>query len=66
MKKFFKFGCGSIIALFVLLLVIGALIGDDTQIFSTEKEPVSTTTQDGSKEPVTEENKKIGMEKKLL
>lgn len=60
MKKFFKFGCGSIIALFVLLLVIGALIGDDTQN-STEKEPVSTTTQDGSKEPVTEENKKIGI-----
>ncbi|MDI2588042.1 DUF4352 domain-containing protein [Psychrobacillus sp. NEAU-3TGS] len=31
MKKFFKIGCLGIIVLFILLIIIGALLGDDSQ-----------------------------------
>lgn len=30
MKKAFKFGCGGIVALIVLIIIVGAFVGDDT------------------------------------
>ncbi|WP_193767144.1 DUF4352 domain-containing protein [Lysinibacillus parviboronicapiens] len=56
MKKFFKFGCGGLIALFILLVIIGSLLGDDNQgTKDKEKEPVTTTNADSNKD--VQENK---------
>lgn len=57
MKKFFKIGCLGFIALFVLLIIIGALIGDDV------KENTNKVKSNDSIETTAEvENIKIGDE----
>lgn len=69
MKKFFKFGCGGLIALFVLLMIIGSIVGDDNQKSTDkEKEPVSATSsnEDKKDEPATEVNKKVGIGEELI
>lgn len=69
MKKVFKIGCGGIIALFVLLIVIGAIFGDETtetegadkkvpEATITEKEKEEKEEKQKEAEPVVEETKK--------
>lgn len=68
MKKFFKFGCGGIVALIVLLIIVGALVGEDNKDSSNkEKVPASTTASDESKkdQPVKEEIEKVGIGEEL-
>lgn len=67
MKKFLKIGCGSLVGLFVLLMIIGALVGNDDQNSSGDKSDSVTTNNDGkNEEPVNkEENKEIGIGEEL-
>lgn len=67
MKKLFKFGCGGIIGLFILLVIIGSLLGDDNQgTKEKEKEPSTTTNSDSNKDIQDEEqNVNIGEELKV-
>lgn len=70
MKKFFKFGCGGLIALFILLVIIGSLLGEDNQdTKDKEKEPATTTTNTDSNNDVQqnkeEKNVNIGEELKV-
>jgi len=68
MKKFFKFGCGGIVALIVLLIIVGALVGEDNKDSSNkEKVPASTTASDEGKkdQPVKEEIEKVGIGEEL-
>lgn len=62
MKKFFKIGCGGIIALIVLIFIISAIIvivGNDATDETATSKPKETTTQDET--PETEETKIIGI-----
>ncbi len=69
MKKFFKFGCGGLIAFFILLVIIGSLLGDDNPDTKDKaKEQVTTTSADSNKD--VQENKEdnnvsIGQELKV-
>jgi len=67
MKKIFKFGCGGIIGLFILLVIIGSLLGDDNQgTKKKEKEPSTTINSDSNKDVQDEEqNVNIGEELKV-
>jgi hypothetical protein len=64
MKKFFKFGCGGLIALIVLGAIIGALGGGDDKAKDKEsgKQPASTEVgkKDDSKS-TKEEDKAVGV-----
>jgi len=67
MKKLFKFGCGGIIGLFILLVIIGSLLDDDNQSTKEkEKEPSTTINSDSNKDVQDEEqNVNIGEELKV-
>ncbi|WP_339258236.1 DUF4352 domain-containing protein [Lysinibacillus sp. FSL K6-3209] len=71
MKKAFKFGCGGIVALIVLIIIVGAFVGDDTNK-STDKEkaPVTSSTSnedsEGKSESSAEENKNVGIGEELI
>lgn len=67
MKKFLKIGCGSIVGLFVLLMIIGALVGNDDQDSSGNKSETGTTNNESKNEDSVdkEENKKIGIGEEL-
>ena len=60
MKKFFKIGCGAIIALIILGAIIGALGGgdDSSKDKESEKQPVSTEVEKKDEtKPVEKEEK---------
>ena len=54
MKKFFKIGCGGLLALIILGAIIGALGGEDT----SNKDDNTETAQQETSEPATEEKTK--------
>ena len=60
MKKFFKIGCGGLLALIILGAIIGALGGEDT---STNDDNTETEQQETS-EPATEEKTEEKAEEK--
>lgn len=51
MKRILKWGCGGLIGLFVLLMVIGTLAGGNRQ---AQPEPTATTSQAAKVQPVAE------------
>lgn len=61
MKKFLKIGCGSVVGLFVLLVLIGSLLGDDN---SNNPSNNSSDKATQSQENKKQENKKQESEKK--
>ncbi|EKN67498.1 DUF4352 domain-containing protein [Schinkia azotoformans] len=70
MKKFLKLGCGGLIGVIVLIIVIGALFGDDSKkTTNVEKEAVEATatkSNEGKKEEsTTEEAKKASIGEEL-
>ena len=60
MKKFFKIGCGGLLALIILGAIIGALGGEDT---STNDDNTETEQQETSA-PATEEKTEEKAEEK--
>lgn len=66
MKKFFKIGCGSLVGLFVLLMIIGALVGNDDQSSSGKKSESGAANNSEKAESIDkEENKKVGIGEEL-
>ena len=67
MKKLLKIGCGSLVGLFVLLLLIGTLVGNDDQDSSGNQSGSSTTNNDSKTEESIdkEEEKYIGIGEEL-
>jgi len=67
MFKFFKFGCGGLIALFVLFIIIGVLGGNNGEKLTKDNKAVTATTNNVSKnnEQDTEEMKKTGIGEEL-
>ena len=61
MKKILKFGCGGLVTLFVLLVIIGFLVGDSEQS-NTDSNNKSNNDQT---EPVVEETKNVGIGEEL-
>lgn len=66
MKKFFKIGCGSLIALFVLIIALG-IIGANGDGDSNDKTPASNAEggKSSKKDDTTKEVKKIGIGEEL-
>ncbi|MEC1716602.1 DUF4352 domain-containing protein [Schinkia azotoformans] len=62
MKKFFKFGCGGLFALIVLIMVIGTFASNDNKKLTDDKAVVATKSIEGKKEePAAEEIKKTSI-----
>lgn len=66
MKKFFKFGCGGLIALFGLLMILGALLGNKNNEDS-DVEKITTSLEGSQKEndSAVEKEKKKGIGEEL-
>lgn len=60
MKKFFKIGCGGIIALIVLIIIIAA-IGDGDDATKEKDNTANTTQNDTNKEETPKEESKDGV-----
>lgn len=66
MKKLFKIGCGSIVGLIVLLIIIGFVFGDDSNNNANKTtDNESVQSQEKEKQEKNEKNKSVGIGKEL-